>query len=222
MGLLLPMLCTFWGRKANLGPFPGPQLPQAYWGVHPSVGRPVSPVGSDSRLFFSLKKTPLRSLIFKDLRALPLLRCFICRWLPPGLSPPPAISRLSPTAWKRSAGGGKLSPRGTARSRRGLSLTRLICMIITFSAGTTFPGVHRGPPPALLAARRSGACPFLPPPAPGEGRAGPRHELLGAVPAVGAAGQDLPRRAVPGGCPRYRPGSSWGIAPRPLGCGGAV
>lgn len=112
VGLLLPMLCTFWGRKANLGPFPGPQLPQAYWGVHPSVGRPVSPVGSDSRLFFSLKKTPLRSLIFKDLRALPLLRCFICRWLPPGLSPPPAISRLSPTAWKRSAGGGEAQPAG--------------------------------------------------------------------------------------------------------------
>lgn len=59
------MLCTFWGRKAGSGPFAGLQLPQAYRGVHPGAGRPASPLGSDSRLFFS-QKQPLRSLIFTD------------------------------------------------------------------------------------------------------------------------------------------------------------
>lgn len=111
VGLLLPMLCTFWGRKADPGPFPGPQLPQAYRGVHPSVGSPGSPVGSDSRLFFSLKKTPLRSLIFKDPASSASVEVLhlqvVASWpLPAASNQPPGPNRLE------AQRGGEAQPAG--------------------------------------------------------------------------------------------------------------
>lgn len=109
VGLLLPMLCTFWGRKADPGPFPGPQLPQAYRGVHPSA---------DTRrqrllaLFLSQKKPPLRSLIFKDPASSASaevlhLQVVTALPLPAACNQPPGPNRL-----EAQRGGGKAQPAG--------------------------------------------------------------------------------------------------------------
>lgn len=219
----MPMLCTFWGRKADPGSFPGPQLPQAYWGVHPSVGSPVSPIGSDSRLFFSLKKTPLRSLIFKDPASSASVEVLhlqvVASWpLPTASNQPPGPNRLE------AQRGGEAQPAGHGAKPARALINPAHLHDNYFQRRDYISRRTSWLPPGLIGSPAERRLPLPPAAGPGRGpgRAGPRHELLGAVPAVGAAGQDLPRRAVPGGCSRYRPGSSWGIAPRPLGCGGAV